>query len=159
MLFLNPTKQIRPVAIQKDIPFVPSADERIDTMLELAGNVKDKRVIDLGSGDGKVMIAFARKGAKTFGVEIDPSIFRRSLENIQKARLAGKIIVVNQDFWDVDLQYFDIVTLFGVTSLMPKLEPKLQKELRSGSKVISNFFEFPTWTSSRKKKDVYLYIK
>src|SRR3990167_10763153 len=143
----------------KDIPYAPSTDERLNVMLELAETAPNQTMVDLGSGDGKVVIAFAKKGIQTRGIEIDPVLVEKSLENIAQENLNGLVVIVNKSFWDVDLSDVDIVTIYGITSVMPRLEKKLRKELKPGAKVVANYFTFPNWKPEKEKANVYLYTQ
>src|ERR1043165_7653593 len=88
---------------KKIVPFVPSPQEVVDQMVELAGVKKGDVVYDLGSGDGRIVIAAAQKGAKAVGFEIDPDLVRESRENIRKANVEDLAEIRNQDILTVDL--------------------------------------------------------
>lgn len=145
--------------IKKDVPFVPSSKERLVTMIQLAEIVPGQKAVDLGSGDGQVVIEMARLGALAFGYEIDPNLVEKSLKNIEEAGLAGQAFIVNADYWDETLEQFEIVTIYGITGIMKRLENKLKKELKPGTKVISNFFTFPNWKPVKIQGDIYLYMR
>lgn len=145
--------------IHKDVPFVPSTWERINSIINLAGDVKDKKIVDLGCGDGRVIIALAKLGAQAFGYEIDPELCEATSKNIEEANLLGKAFVVNTNYWEESLETYDLVIIYGITGIMGRLEEKLRKELKPGAKVISNYFTFPTWQPFAQKGDVYLYLQ
>ncbi|MGI5828247.1 MAG: SAM-dependent methyltransferase [Patescibacteria group bacterium] len=140
-----------------DIPYVPSSWNRLETMIELCAVKPGQKTADLGSGDGRVVIALAQRGAEAHGFEIEPERVELAKKNIRKAGLEGKAFIHQANFWDVNLSQFDIITVYGITGIMDRLETKLKKELRNGSKVISNYFTFPTWRHKILKDDVYLY--
>jgi methylase of polypeptide subunit release factors len=114
-------------------------------------------LIDLGSGDGRIVIAFAQKGIESYGYEIIPLIYLWSLINV-KSKNVKKAKIFLGDYWRVDLSQFDYVTVWGTPYMMERLEKKLQKELHPGAKVVSNHFQFPNWKAKSKKNDVYLYV-
>lgn len=145
--------------IKKDVPFVPSSKERLDIMIELAGITPGQKAVDLGSGNGQVVIEMAKLGAFAFGYEIDPVLVEKSLRNIKQANLEGTAFVILTNYWDEPLDSFDVVTIYGITGIMERLEEKLRKELKPGTKVVSNFFTFPHWEPAVKKGEVYLYIQ
>lgn len=140
-----------------DIPFVPSSVQRVSTMIELADIKPGQKAVDLGAGDGRIVIEMAKRGAIAVGYEIDKQRAKLSLENIKKENLEDKAIVFNGNFWYVDLSRFDIVTLYGITGIMERLEKKLKTELKEGARIVSNFFTFPGLTPEIEKEDVYLY--
>jgi len=149
--------------------FAKSREKTIQNMMELANLKKGQKVIDLGSGDGKLVVALAsalggpasggKAEAQAYGYEISPYLVWVSKRNLKKAGLADKAVILRKNFWKEDLSQFDIIFLFGIKHIMKNLEEKLQKELRTGAKVISNYFIFPNWKYLDKKDDVYLYIK
>jgi hypothetical protein len=141
----------------KGAVYVPSADERIQTMIDLLKLKKGQIMTDLGSGDGRVLIAFAQKGIEAHGYELNPILVRRAKENIRQAGLEKKAFVHWQSFWDVDFSQFDAVTVYGIPYIMKELEKKLWGNLKKGAKIASNAFTFPNWKPKQNKNDVYLY--
>jgi ribosomal protein L11 methylase PrmA len=142
-----------------DIPYVPSSWTRLDTMIQLCSIKPGQKTADLGSGDGRVVIALAERGAEAHGFEIDPERVDLAKSNIRKSGLENKAFIHQANFWDVNLNQFDVITIYGITGIMERLEAKLLKELREGSRVICNYFNFPTWPYTLKKEDIYLYSK
>ncbi len=127
-------------------------------MIRLAKIKKGDKVADLGSGDGRIVIAFAQNGAVAHGYEINPLLYVISIQNLRKNGVHERAKIYLKDLWRVDLSPYDIVTLYGNFPMMSRLEKKLQKELRTGARVISNHFKFPKW-NSEKEEDLYLYVK
>ncbi len=145
--------------VKYDIPYVPTGPDRLEKMMELAKVQPREFVADLGCGDGRVIVSMARQGAFAYGFEIDPGRTDLAKSNVVKAGLEENAFVYNLNFWSVDLSPFDLITLYGITSIMNRLEKKLEKELRPGSRVVSNYFIFPTWTHEKQVDNVYLYVK
>ena len=141
-----------------DIPFVPTSWERLQTMIELSHVNYGSKSVDLGSGDGRVVIAMARLGANAEGYEIDKGRAALGQKNIKKKGLENKAIIYNKSFWHIDLGSYDIITLYGITSIMERLEEKIYKEVKPGTKITSNFFPFPTLIPLIKKQSIYLYM-
>lgn len=139
--------------------FMPTPDEEVVTIISLLGIQLGEKAIDLGSGDGKLVIALAKAGAKVEGYEINPFLVWVSRRNIKKAGLTDNAVIYQKDFWEIDFSPFSIVTLYGVPYIMNKLEAKLKKELKPGARVASNYFGFSSWAPLQKEKNVYLYIK
>jgi len=142
-----------------DIPFVPSSPDRLTVMLELAAVQPGQKTADLGSGDGRVVIAMAKAGAEAHGFEINPKLITEARENIAEEGLENKAFIHDMNFWDCDLSQYDIVSVYGITSIMERLEKKCLAEMKTGAKVVSNYFTFPNWTPSLVKEKVYLYLK
>jgi len=128
-------------------------------MMELAQIRKGIKAADLGSGDGRVVIALAQAGAEAHGFEIDRKLVAESRKKIKEAGLEGKAFIHHQSFWDSNLAGFEVITIYGITSIMEKLEKKLKTELKNGARVISNYFTFPSWEHNEKRERVYLYRK
>ena len=100
-------------SIIKGAPYLPTKTKSVDTTLELSGVKDSERVIDLGSGDGKVVIAFAKTGAETHGYEINPLLVLISRYRIWKRGLSKNAHIHFGSFWSVDISAFNVVTVFG----------------------------------------------
>jgi len=137
-----------------------SGREVVEKMLEFARAKKGEKFVDLGSGDGRIVIEFAKEGAEAHGFEINPFLVLYSRWKIRKEGLRGRAFVHWMNFWNVSLREFDVLSVFQVGYLMGKLERKLGRELRNGARVISNRWKFPSW-KLKKESDVgtgvYLY--
>lgn len=140
-------------------PFVITTDPKLATMLELVKIKKGQKVVDLGSGNGKIVIALAKLGAEAHGYEVNPLLVWWSRRNIRNAGLENKAIIHWKDLFLDDLSGFEVVTLYGISTMMARLEKKLDSELKIGSKVVSNYFRFPNWKPSLEKDKVLVYIK
>ncbi|MBI2022819.1 50S ribosomal protein L11 methyltransferase [Candidatus Daviesbacteria bacterium] len=138
-------------------PYAPLGKKRVKDMINLLKIKKGEKAVDLGSGDGRVVIALAKAGAEAYGYEINPLLVWISRRNIKKTGLERKAFINWQDLWKVDLSKFDIVTLYVIPTIMGSLEKKLKKELKKGARVTSNHFKFPKWKVSQTKNDSYLY--
>ena len=138
-------------------PFVPTGSRTVKTMIDLANIQPDEKVADLGSGDGRIVIAIARVGAEAHGYEINPFLVLWSRYRINRAGLSRRAFVHWRDIWRVDFASFKVITVFGMVHIMGPLERKLRRELRPGSRVVSNRFTFPCWPHSSKEGRVYLY--
>lgn len=140
-------------------PYSPSSDNRAKTILKLLKPKKGERIADLGSGDGKLLLMIAQKGAYAVGYEINPVLVWKSKRKIKKLGLDKNIKVYWQDFRKKNLSEFDAITVYGITYMMARLEKKLLNELKPGTHVVSNFYRFPNWKPAKKEANVYLYIK
>lgn len=138
-------------------PFLPTHQERLERALRLVNLKPGQKIADLGAGDGRILIACAKKGARAFGFEINPFLVWRAKSNIKKAEVGA--VCQWKSFWKQDFSSFDIVFVYGITHIMKKLEKKLQRELKPGAKVVSFIFSFPGWQPAIKENGIYLYLK
>lgn len=139
--------------------YVPTSKERVKKIIEFANVKPGDKVIDLGSGDGRLLVAFAKAGAKAYGYEINPVLVKKSKDNITRADVKEKATVYLGSFWGVDLSDFDIIIIYGMRHVMRRLEKKINKEAKKGTRIISNTFTFPTLPKTKEDNDVYLYTK
>ena len=140
-------------------PFDTTSKKKVKKMIQLAKIKKGDKAVDLGSGDGRLVIEMAKKGAEAHGYEINPLLVWLSRCNIKKAGLKGKAFIHWKNFWNVNLKKFNIIMIFQFCTVMPKLEKKLKKELKPKSKIVSNHWKFPNWKPKKKSQDVLLYVK
>jgi len=143
-------------ALFRGAPFVPTSYKRVKKMLFLAGLKPGEKLIDLGSGDGRIVFLAAKSGAESVGVEINPVLFCWS---VLLARLKGlsKAKIIRKNLWDVDLSSFAVLTLFFIPPKMNSLAEKIKREMKPGSRVVSNSFTFPNWQYETKDGNIYLY--
>jgi cyclopropane fatty-acyl-phospholipid synthase-like methyltransferase len=130
-----------------DIHYVPTSDALVETMLETANVTPQDVVYDLGSGDGRIVIAAAKKfGARGVGIELDSDLIKEATRNAQKAGVADRVRFIKGDFFKTDLSEATVVTLYLSKTTNQRLEPKLRRELKPGARVVSHRFEMPdTW--------------
>lgn len=147
-------------------PFVASPPNVIDAMLQAAELKKDEILFDLGCGDGRIIIEAAQKfGARAIGVEINEGRYKQCLRKIQETHLESKVKVVHGDLLDLDLTSADVVTLYLLTSANEKVKPNLERDLRTGARVVSHDFPISGWTPSKvinindtwSKHTIYIY--
>lgn len=141
----------------RGIFYVPSKREKIKKMIELANIKQGELACDLGSGDGRLVIALAQAGAEAHGYEINPLLVILAKFRIRKAGHSGKAFIHWKNFWQVDFSKFDVITIYGMSFVMKRLEKKLKHELKPNARVVSNAFPFPNWPPSQKAGRVYLY--
>jgi precorrin-6B methylase 2 len=146
-----------------DIPFVPTPPRVVDAMLAIADVKPGDVLIDLGSGDGRIVIAAAKKyGIRAVGIEIIPELVRESEHAAQELGVADKVRFVNGDLFGQDLRQASIVTMFLTPGVNLRLRPKLLKELKPGTRVVSRTFNMGSWTPSKTLQvdndRVYLWV-
>ena len=131
-------------------PYVSTPHSVVLKMLELAGVTPDDTVYDLGSGDGRIVIAAAQKfGARAVGVEIRGELARQSAEETAKLGLEKSARIIHGDMFEVDLGPATVVTLYQLRVVNKRLRPLLEKKLRRGARVVSCDFEIPGWTPAK----------
>lgn len=121
------------------LPTHPRTVEMIVAMVNIQPGV---RAVDLGSGDGRLVIALAQAGALAHGFEVNPILAIWSKLKIKKLGLQNNAKIFVKSFWGQDLSQYDVVIVFGMTHIMDRLETKLKKELKPEALVISNVFQF-----------------
>jgi cyclopropane fatty-acyl-phospholipid synthase-like methyltransferase len=135
----------------------PSSQEKVRLMVDMAGIVPGEKAADLGSGDGRVVIALAREGAEAHGYEVNPALVLISRRKIREAGLAGKAFIHWGNFWRRDLSPYDLITVFQVGFVMGRLEAKVKRELHTRARIVSHHWRFPSLGAERVRSDVYLY--
>lgn len=138
-------------------PYMPTRREGIERIMALCEIKPGDKAADIGSGDGRIVIALAKAGAEAHGYEINPILVWWSRKKIRDAGLAGKAFIHQKNLWTVDFSPYQAVTLFGVTHIMRALEKKLRRELPPGARAVSLEFRFPTWPVARNIGRVYVY--
>ncbi len=125
---------------EPDVIFVPTPQDVVDKMLELAEVKKDDLVYDLGCGDGRIVVTAAKRfGCKAVGYDIDPERVEESLENVEKNDVGNLVRIEQKDIFTLDLSKADVITLYLLPSLNVKLIPQLEK-LKPGSRIVSHDF-------------------
>ncbi len=136
-----------------DVFYVPTPQEVVDAMLQLAHVTPNDVVYDLGSGDGRIPITAAQKyGARGVGIDIDPVRIQEARENAKLANVTDRVTFLNQDLFESDFSDATVVTLYLLPSLNEKLMPKLKKELKPGTRVVSHAFSMGTWEPDEKRE-------
>jgi tRNA A58 N-methylase Trm61 len=127
-------------------PFVASPASVVRQMLILSGLQSGEILYDLGSGDGRAVIMAAKDfGAKSFGIELRDDLAKKALISIHELGLEEKTKILNNDIFDVDLSSANVVFLYLTTSANERLKPKLETELKSGTRVVSHDYEILGW--------------
>ena len=130
----------------KDVVWVPTPPETVERMLDVAKVTPQDYVMDLGSGDGRNIIAAAKRGATALGVEYNPDMVELSKRNAAAAGVAGKATFVQGDMYEADISKANVMALFLLPSNMVLLRPKFFN-LAPGSRIVSNTFGMEGWTA------------
>jgi precorrin-6B methylase 2 len=128
----------------KDVVWVPTPRALVEKMLELAGVTARDFVIDLGSGDGRLVIAAAKRGARALGVEYDAEMVALSKRNAEAAGVAGKASFLQGDMFEADFSRASVLTLFLLPGNLRKLTPKFL-ELAPGTRIVTNAYRIDGW--------------
>jgi SAM-dependent methyltransferase len=138
-----------PGEIGKDVMWIPSEDVMVARMLDVARLTARDYLVDLGSGDGRVVIAAARRGARALGVEFNPDLVKYSAWKADQARVSGRTRFVQGDLFQADLSGASVITLFLLEENNLKLRPKLLG-LKPGTRLVSNSFSMGEWQPDRR---------
>lgn len=130
-----------------DVPYVPTPQDVVDRMLQLARVGKNDILFDLGCGDGRIVVTAAKThGARCTGIDIDPERIAEAKENAKKAGVTDKVTFRVANLFDTDLSSASVVTLYLLPTINTKLRPQLWKQLKVGSRVVSHAFDMgPEW--------------
>lgn len=130
--------------VKLDVPYVPTPDAVVAKMLDLVEIQKGERLIDLGSGDGRIAIAAAKRGAEAYGVDINPVRVEEAKGNAQKEGVAGQATFEVKNLFDTNIEQFDIVTMYLLPSVNRDLRPRLL-EMKPGTRLVSHAFDMGEW--------------
>ena len=148
--------------VKLDVIYVPTPHAVVKRMLEMAALKSGEFHIDLGCGDGRIVVAAARDfGARGFGVDINPVRIKEANENAKKAGVTGKVEFRIQNLFETDISKADVLSLYLLTSINLKLRPTILETMRPGARVVSQSFAMGEWVPDQKDivdhKDVYLW--
>jgi ubiquinone/menaquinone biosynthesis C-methylase UbiE len=129
-----------------DVPYVPSPNPVVDGMLKLAGVKASDTVYDLGCGDGRIVITAAKSfGAKGVGVDINPERIEEARNNAKSAKVEDKVKFEENDLFKANIANATVVTLYLLPDVNVRLKPKLLKELKPGTRIVSHSFDMGDW--------------
>jgi ribosomal protein L11 methylase PrmA len=138
-------------ARRPDVIFVPTPEAVVEAMLQVANVTKNDVVYDLGCGDGRIPVTAARKyGARGVCFDIDPQRIKEANENVAKNNVGNLVKVVEGDLFEQDLSGASVITLYLLPSLNVKLMPKLMKELKPGTRIVSHAFDMGDWKPEKE---------
>jgi SAM-dependent methyltransferase len=147
-------KYERPEPIRSpDVAFVPTRQEVVEAMLQLAGTRKDDVVYDLGCGDGRIVITAAQKfGARGVGIDIDRQRVSEANYNARRAKVHERTKFILGDIFEADVSEATVVTLYLLPEVNLRLRPKLRAELKPGARIVAHDFGMGDWTPERTVK-------
>jgi len=149
-------------AQHRDVPFVPTPYETVEEMLKLADVGPGDYVIDLGSGDGRIVIAAAKRGAYGHGIDIDPKRISEAKKNASKAGMDNRVLFMEGNLFETDFSRASVITMYLLNSVNMKLRPNLLKNLRPGTRIVSYYFNMNDWEPDKRievnNSDIYFWI-
>ena len=138
--------QTAPPQKAPDVQFVPTDEKIVTKMLEMAKVTKTDHLIDLGSGDGRIVITAAKRyGARGVGVEIDPVLVQKARENAQAAGVADRATFVEGDLFEANIRDATVITMYLLADINMRLRPKLLNDLKPGTRIVSHDYDLGDW--------------
>lgn len=157
MIFAGPS-----AAQDLDVPYVPTPNDVLERMLDLADVGPGEYVIDLGSGDGRIVIAAAKRGAVGHGVDLDPERVAEARENAESEGVSGRVMFLEGDIFETDFSKASVITLYLLSSVNQKLRPLLFENLRPGTRIVSHSFDMGDWEPDKAveyaNRDLYFWV-
>jgi len=151
----------QPAPRAPDVVYVPTSQKIVDAMLKLARVTKSDTVYDLGCGDGRIVITAAKEyGANGVGIDINPELVKEADANAQSENVADKVKFVEGDLFDMNFSRATVVTLYLSPGVNLKLRPKLLKQLKPGTRIVSHDFDMGDWKPEQtiKVEEATLYL-
>ncbi len=145
-----------------DVPYVPTPDHVVETMLRLVKPTKEDYLVDLGCGDGRIVITAAQKyGVRGFGVDLNPQRIKEARENAEKAGVTDKVEFVEGDLFKTDFKKASILTMYLLPSVNMRLRPQIL-EMKPGTRVVSHAFHMEDWKADHSEQNdfrmVYFWV-
>lgn len=135
---------------EKLAPYYPTPETIVEKMLQLGGLKPGEKMVDLGSGDGRIVIMAAQKfHADAMGVELDKDLYTQSTERIRKLGLEKTARILNGDILKQDYSSANLVTVYLLPNSNDKVQPLLERQLKKGARVVAHDFEFRGWTPEK----------
>ncbi|SHJ58167.1 Methyltransferase domain-containing protein [Tangfeifania diversioriginum] len=132
-----------------DVAYVPTPDFVVEEILDMAGVGPGDYVIDLGCGDGRIVIAAAKRGAFAHGVDLDPQRIKEARENAEKEGVTDKVVFVEENIYDTDFSKANVITMYLFPTINIKLRPSLLEKLEPGSRLVSHDFSMDDWKADK----------
>jgi len=150
------------------VPYVPTPFGVIREMLKIADLKEDEILMDLGCGDGRVLVIAAKEfKAYAIGIELRKDLVDKAVNNIKRNKVEEKVFIINGSFFEISLSPANVIFLYLLTSVNEKLKPKIKAEVDKGTRIVSHDFEITGWKpykieeiqESGRTHKIYLYIK
>jgi len=140
-------------------PFVTTPVETVKLLMLALAKHKEGKIVDLGSGDGRIVVELAKKGFVIDGYETNPDLVKRSQERIADLKLEQHAHIFEKDYWNENLSGYTVVYIYGIPQIMGRLEEKIEEELKPDCFVISNVYRLPHWKIKKQLGTLNIYFK
>ena len=149
------------------VPYVPTPFGVIRDMLKIADLKEDEILMDLGCGDGRVLVIAAKEfKAYAIGIELRKDLVDKAINNIKRNKVEEKVFIINGSFFEISLSPANVIFLYLLTSVNEKLKPKIKAEVDKGTRIVSHDFEITGWKpykieeiqESGRTHKIYLYV-
>jgi ubiquinone/menaquinone biosynthesis C-methylase UbiE len=148
--------------VRLDVPYVPTPQDVVDRMLDMAKLTKNDFHMDLGSGDGRIAITAAKRGARSVGIDLNPTRIAEANENAKKAGVTDRVTFVLGNLFEQKIGDANVLTMYLLQSVNLQLRPRILAELKPGSRVVSHAFSMNEWEPDERAnvngRNVYLWI-
>ena len=148
--------------VRLDVPYVPTPQDVVDRMLDMAKLTKDDFHIDLGSGDGRIAVTSAKRGARSIGVDLNPVRIAEANENAKKAGVTDRVTFIEGNLFEQDISKANVLTMYLLQGVNLQLRPKILSTLQPGSRVVSHAFSMNEWEPDQHVnvggRNLYLWI-
>lgn len=134
-----------------DVPYVPTPDKVVEHMLDMVDVQPSDYVIDLGSGDGRIVIAAAKRGASGHGIDLDPKRVKEARRNAITNGVDKQIMFIKGNIFNTDFSKASVITMYLLPSVNKKLRPELLNRLEPGTKIVSHSFDMGKWKPDKKE--------
>jgi SAM-dependent methyltransferase len=136
-----------------EVPYVPTENTVVDAMLKLAGVTKADVVYDLGCGDGRIVVRAAKNhGARGVGIDIDPARIQQARENAKRNNVEDLVRFEENDLFDADIHEATVVMLYLLPDVNLRLRPKLLRDLKPGTRIVSHSFNMGDWKPEKEEQ-------
>lgn len=133
------------ILFERDTPYVPTPQDVVDRMLDMANVKPGEYLIDLGSGDGRIVVTAAQRGARGYGVDLNPERVKEAVANAAKAGVSDRATFEVKDLFDTDISKADVVTTYLLPLVNMDLRPRLLEQMRPGARLVTHAFHMGEW--------------
>jgi ubiquinone/menaquinone biosynthesis C-methylase UbiE len=148
--------------VRLDVPYVPTPQDVVDRMLDMAKLTKDDFHMDLGSGDGRIAVTAAKRGARSVGIDLNPTRIAEANENAKKAGVTDRVTFILGNLFEQKIGEANVLTMYLLQSVNLQLRPRILAELKPGSRVVSHAFSMNDWEADQHAnvngRNIYLWI-
>ena len=145
VLWLGSTLAEDDILFERDTPYVPTPQDVVERMLDMANLKPGEYLVDLGSGDGRIVVMAAQRGARAYGVDLNPARVKDGIANAAKAGVSDRATFEVKDLFDTDISKADVVTTYLLPLVNMDLRPRLLEQMRPGARLVTHAFHMGEW--------------